>query len=315
MTKTGDRAYGKYQVMGANIPEWTRVVLGKSMTPEQFLSDPDAQDAVFNTKFGGYVGKYGPEGAAKAWFAGEKGMNNPNARDQLGTTVQGYADRFMSNLGGRAGPQAVDTAAQGRPPQAIPQQDAQVADRVSKLMAVIDSPYSTDAQKSLAATAVKELIPTPDQWSSAGDGYLFNSRNGQIKRGYVPDDKTPNSVREYNFYRENVPAGEKPMDYATWSSTKARAGATTVNNNVDLGATQSYDKQLAEGLGKSHASLANGVEDAQSRARDIAAMQGAVDAIQRNGGTTGRHGPTADPGLEEVHQLRCRGAWDRSRLQ
>jgi hypothetical protein len=47
---------------------------------------------------------------------------------------------------------------------------------------------------------------------------------------------------------------------------------------------------LAEGLGKSHAALANGVEDAQSRARDLAAMQGAVDAIQKNGGTTGGMG-------------------------
>jgi hypothetical protein len=98
-TKTGDRAYGKYQVMGNNIPEWTTQVLGKPMTPEQFLSNPDAQEAVFKAKFGDYVQKYGPEGAAKAWFAGEKGMNNPNAKDVLGTTVQGYGQKFTQALG------------------------------------------------------------------------------------------------------------------------------------------------------------------------------------------------------------------------
>jgi hypothetical protein len=101
VTKTGDRAYGKYQVMGANIPEWTQAALGTSMTPEQFLADEKAQDAVFNHRFGQYVDKYGPTGAAKAWFAGEGGMNNPNATDQLGTSVDDYARRFNAGLGGQ----------------------------------------------------------------------------------------------------------------------------------------------------------------------------------------------------------------------
>jgi hypothetical protein len=100
-TKGGDRAYGKYQIMGANIPTWTKEVFGQSMTPDQFLASPAAQDAVFNSKFGTYVDKYGPTGAAKAWFAGEGGMNNPNAKDVLGTSVDDYAQRFQANLGGQ----------------------------------------------------------------------------------------------------------------------------------------------------------------------------------------------------------------------
>lgn len=100
-TKAGDRAYGKYQIMGANIPEWTRAALGAAMTPEQFLVDPKAQDAVFDHRFGQYVDKYGPTGAAKAWFAGEGGMNNPDAKDQLGTTVDAYARRFNAGLEGQ----------------------------------------------------------------------------------------------------------------------------------------------------------------------------------------------------------------------
>lgn len=119
-TKTGDRAYGKYQVMGANIPEWTQATLGKSMTPEEFLKNPQAQDAVFKTKFGEYTNKYGPEGAAKAWFAGEKGMNNPNAKDQLGTTVDSYGKKFMSAYapdGAPANPAvtAISSALRGEP--------------------------------------------------------------------------------------------------------------------------------------------------------------------------------------------------------
>src|SRR3569833_2660587 len=103
-------------------------------------------------------------------------------------------------------------------------------------------------------------------------------------------DKAPTSVSEYKFYRDNLPQGQEAMDYATWSTAKARAGATNISNNIDMNTSATYKKQLAEGLGKSHASLANGGEDAQSRARDVAAMQGAIDQIQKNGGTTGGMG-------------------------
>lgn len=96
----GDRAYGRYQIMGSNIPTWTKAALGRSMTPDEFLADPEAQDAVFNDRFGGYMNKYGPSGAARAWFAGEGGMGNTNATDVLGTGVGQYAKRFMDYYNG-----------------------------------------------------------------------------------------------------------------------------------------------------------------------------------------------------------------------
>ncbi|HMO31247.1 MAG TPA: hypothetical protein PKD06_18200, partial [Enterovirga sp.] len=101
VTKTGDRAYGRFQVMGANIPSWTQEVLGRSLTPQEFLNSQEAQDAVFKAKFGQYAAKYGPEGAARAWFAGEGGMNDLGRRDQLGTSVGDYGKRFMAGLGGQ----------------------------------------------------------------------------------------------------------------------------------------------------------------------------------------------------------------------
>lgn len=94
VTRNGDRAYGKYQVMGANVPTWTKDALGQSLTPEQFLQSREAQDAVFAHRFGSYVSKYGPEGAARAWFAGEGGMNDNNRKDILGTSVADYARKF-----------------------------------------------------------------------------------------------------------------------------------------------------------------------------------------------------------------------------
>jgi hypothetical protein len=35
----GDRAYGKYQIMGSNIPRWTQEFLGHQMTPGEFLRE------------------------------------------------------------------------------------------------------------------------------------------------------------------------------------------------------------------------------------------------------------------------------------
>jgi len=75
-TRTGDRALGKYQVMSANVGPWSEEVLGRRVTPQEFISSPEIQDKIFQGKFGQYTEKYGPEGAAKAWFAGEKGMND-----------------------------------------------------------------------------------------------------------------------------------------------------------------------------------------------------------------------------------------------
>lgn len=93
------RALGKYQVMSANVGPWSKEVLGREVTPQEFIQNPQIQDAIFNGKFGQYVDKYGPDGAARAWFAGEQGMKNPNARDSFGTTVDEYSRRFNKALG------------------------------------------------------------------------------------------------------------------------------------------------------------------------------------------------------------------------
>src|SRR5262245_33974918 len=98
LTRGGDRAYGRYQVMGANVGPWTRQHLGRELSPQEFLANPQAQDAVFNAQFGQYVKKYGPEGAARAWFAGEGGMNDPNRKDVLGTSVADYGRKFMAGM-------------------------------------------------------------------------------------------------------------------------------------------------------------------------------------------------------------------------
>lgn len=98
---TEDRAYGKYQVMGRNIPVWTKQVLGVALTPEQFLQSKEAQEKVFEHKFGENVKRYGNVAdAASVWFAGKPIAQAGNRSDVLGTTVPNYVAKFLSAYNG-----------------------------------------------------------------------------------------------------------------------------------------------------------------------------------------------------------------------
>lgn len=99
VTKSGDRAYGAYQVMGANIPTWSQQALGKTLTPQQFLSDKDAQDAIFAHQFSNNMQKYGsPQDAASVWFTGHPQAQGGSSSDILGTTGNQYVDKFNAAL-------------------------------------------------------------------------------------------------------------------------------------------------------------------------------------------------------------------------
>lgn len=113
------RALGRYQIMEANIGPWSQAALGRQITPEQFMASPALQDAIFDHKFGGYVDKYGPEGAAQAWFAGPGGVGKTERKDVLGTDVGSYGQKFMSALGGPPMSQPSSTGA----PEQVQQPD------------------------------------------------------------------------------------------------------------------------------------------------------------------------------------------------
>lgn len=104
----GSGALGKYQVMPSNVASWTQRALGHSLTPEQFLQNPAAQDAVANTILGGYYDKYGPQGAAAAWYAGESNhrLYDDTAPQNGGPSIASYVDSVLGHmrdvLGGKA---------------------------------------------------------------------------------------------------------------------------------------------------------------------------------------------------------------------
>jgi len=85
----GDKAYGKYQVMGKNIGPWTQEVFGKAMTPEEFENNPQAQEAIFKAKFQ----------SPRQWF----GRGNSDGY----MTGDEYERRYNSGLAKAGGSQAM----------------------------------------------------------------------------------------------------------------------------------------------------------------------------------------------------------------
>lgn len=260
----GDRAYGKYQVMGKNIPEWTQAALGRSLTPEEFLADPAIQDAVFNHRFGSYVQKYGnPQDAASAWFTGGPLKGNENKRDVLGTTAQNYVDSFTQNLGG-ASPSVV-TGGQGMAPQPQPQGGGM--DDIAALLPALENEWLSDGQRMVLQAMLEQKMKAGQPVDPIEvNGRLVNPQTGQVvadfsdpktatvgnalidvrtgKPIYEAPAKEPTTddLNEYNFARQQGYDGTFP-DYM--KEMKA-AGATRVDarnmGNIPPGYEVEYDQ-------------------------------------------------------------------------
>lgn len=117
-TYKGDRAYGKYQIMGANIPQWSKQALGFSITPQQFLANPAYQEKIFEDQANKNYAKYGNwDDAAAVWFSGSPvtgntksdGYNNTQqyvskvrkgmgVSEQTKISIPGVSDRVINNV-------------------------------------------------------------------------------------------------------------------------------------------------------------------------------------------------------------------------
>jgi hypothetical protein len=96
----GDRALGKYQVMGKNVGPWTKQYLGREVTPEEYLASPDIQEALADARMGELLQQYGnPEDVASVWFTGRplaKAGGSPT--DDTGTSNAVYQDLFKKGM-------------------------------------------------------------------------------------------------------------------------------------------------------------------------------------------------------------------------
>lgn len=253
------RALGKYQVMEANVGPWSQAALGRAVSPEEFLANPQIQDAVFNSQFGQYVKQFGPQGAAQAWFAGPGGIGT-NRQDSLGTSVPEYTAKFNAALGG--GDQAQmppgSQPTQGVAPQPSGAPQMQGGASMQQIMQVLSNPWSTPQQRSVAEMLLKQQMEAQDPM-----------RQLQMEKGRLeidalrnPQPKPTDDIREYEFARQQGYQGT----FTDFQTEMRRAGATSVNVG---GAEKGFDKTVGEGYGKRFLGMQ---EEAQGAQRALNAL-------------------------------------------
>ena len=97
----GDRALGKYQVMGKNVGPWTKQYLGREVSPEEFLASPQIQEDLMTARARDLYQKYGSEeDVASVHFTGQPlAKAGGSVADDTGTTNSVYQDLFKKGMG------------------------------------------------------------------------------------------------------------------------------------------------------------------------------------------------------------------------
>lgn len=260
----GQQALGKFQVMASNVGPWSKEILGREVSPQEFLANPAIQDAIFKGKFGQYSQKYGPEGAARAWFAGEGGMNDLGRKDQLGTTVGDYGARFAQAAGlpataspaqfnGNQQPAAAPTASPALPGASLA--GANLQNAMPVLLQAMTNPKLPASQKALATELFKAALA---------------------------DSKMTDEQKEYTLYRAQ--GGELP--FFQYKSELKKAGATNVTVNSG---EKSYDNKLGSEQAQTFVDLQKSARDANGTMSTLRVMDKLIDNPNFYSGTGGQY--------------------------
>jgi hypothetical protein len=213
----GDRAYGRYQVMGANIPSWTARYYGRRLTPQEYLASKEAQDAVVRGRLKEYVDRYGYRGAASAWYSGNASLHNSTVPQSSGPSIKEYVDSVMSRAATHTGSgstgtvTATSTTPSGGTAPVTPKLDAtELAEQYGLSAALINS---SPELKKLFGQAVSGTW-SPQRFQAA----LKNSNWWKTQ---------PDSLRKY--------ITTKYTDPATWRQQSDAAGAKLNRLAVEVG--------------------------------------------------------------------------------
>lgn len=319
-TRTGDRALGKYQVMSANVGPWSKEVLGREVTPQEFIGNPEIQDAIFKGKFGQYAEKYGPEGAAKAWFAGEKGMNNPNARDVLGTSVSSYAEKFNKALG------PTDVSAQSKPKANFFDQFDGAEEPPKRLVMEMPADPMVAAREELgrglkagkngdldtyraASFRTNQGVPAAGPTEAAISGATGGFSDEASAAARAPIDMLTRGEGYDESYQHNLAAErDRLAQYQKASPIASTAAEVAGSLAMPLGKAGAVKTGLAQGA---LFGAGNSEGDVAQRAADAgvgSVVSGAIGGvISKAGRLIGGKAPSATPSIQELKEVATKG--------
>lgn len=92
----GDRAYGKHQILGSNIPNWSKEALGKALSIDEFLADPKKQELIAQFKIHELLKKYSEKDVISIWFTGQTLAGNEYKQDANGTKAIDYVNQVLA---------------------------------------------------------------------------------------------------------------------------------------------------------------------------------------------------------------------------
>lgn len=97
MTKYG-RALGKYQILPVNVTAWSREILGKEITPQQFMENTKFQDAIAIGKMSSLYAKYGNAAdVASIWHSGRPAKGNKAYDKAAGISTMNYVASVLKH--------------------------------------------------------------------------------------------------------------------------------------------------------------------------------------------------------------------------
>jgi len=237
-TQKGDYAYGKYQVMGANIPEWSEAATGKRMTPAEFLNDKEAQEQVFRHRFGSYLQQTGnPQDAAAMWFSGRPLAEAGDRKDVNNVSVQSYVDRFNNAMGATPTGQSllsqINQSGRAVTPQNTQvQQPMGVQERATKegLSGLLGFEM-TPSQRLAMFQAGATLAGTPGKLgvgiAAAAKTYADSLRENQKLTGELSKTESENAKRSAEMLEKSVVRSPNGILY---QNINPNTGQVTVQN-------------------------------------------------------------------------------------
>jgi Transglycosylase SLT domain len=101
-------ALGKWQVMPQNLTGWARECNLVPMSPSAFLANHSYQYALVSCILGGYLNRYGPQGAAAMWYSGQSNPGETYGDPPVYVYVQEVMEKYDAIL------------KQGPPPNIVP---------------------------------------------------------------------------------------------------------------------------------------------------------------------------------------------------
>lgn len=223
----GDRAYGRYQVMGANVPGWTAKYYGKRLTPQQYLHNRAAQDAVVRGVLGGYYRKYGARGAASMWYSGQpnwrKTYGNPPVRSYVNSVVSRMSRYSGQSTAASGGGPTSFSAAEGWSPKAVKTKldERTLADMYGLSYALVNS------DKELKKLFKKAVAGS---WSAARFQASLKNTNWWKKQS--------KTLREYLVL--------KYTDPSTWKANRQNAMAEINRMAVEVGLASQLKSKIGD---------------------------------------------------------------------